>query len=277
MRNAADDADQQVARDVAGDGLRAVGADPAGPVAVLGRQEVQRGLGHLGPLQHHQVGEDEDRHGAGDAGGHTAQDARRRRRQAGGHLADAVLVLLDVLQRVGPLEQRADRSAAGLGVVDEPRQLVGERRALAGQRHGEGRDEATEHQEDEQEDGKRRQRPPAPGEPALEPVDDGVERHGEERRHDQPDQGPPDLHEQEEDDDGREDHDRCSRRWCGRARVRGRAGVRWTCAGSTPRGSAQARTRAGRRLPPRRRRPSARPVARRRPTSCRILGESGAA
>ena len=254
-----------------------------------GRQEVQRGLGHLGPLQHHQVGEDEDRHGAGDAGGHTAQHARRRRGQAGGHLADAVLVLLDVLQGVRPLEQRADRSSAGLGVVDEPRQLVGERRALAGEGDGKGRDEATEHEEDEQEDGQRRQRPPAPGQPPLEPVDDGVERHGEERRHDQPDQGPPDLHQQEEGEDGREDQtDAGGDGAHGHAftAVLGCDGhVRGLPHGAQPkqgrRGKVGASPASIRRLPRlpapgsapgpwlhgSRRRPT-------RPTSCRILGES---
>ena len=77
-----------------------------------------------------------------------------------------------------------DRPAAGLGVVDQLRQLAGELGALVGQRHGEGRDEAGQQDEDDEED---EQAWPATGAGrrvtlrCTQPTT-RVERHGEEGR-----------------------------------------------------------------------------------------------
>ena len=83
-------------------------------------QQRDRAVDDLRRLEHHEIGQHEDRQGAGDTGRDTAQHARGRRRQA----ADAnericAWCCLDVLQRVGAVEQAADGAAAAACVLDE--------------------------------------------------------------------------------------------------------------------------------------------------------------
>ena len=72
--HAADHRDQEVARQVAGDRLGAVPGDGACAPGDLRVQQVQGSLHDLGPLEHHEVGQDEDGEDAGDAGGEPLQE-----------------------------------------------------------------------------------------------------------------------------------------------------------------------------------------------------------
>jgi hypothetical protein len=140
-KNAADDTDQQVAGEVAGDGLRAVRAHGADAVtSALVTHEIESTIDDLRSFEHHQHGQHEDRHHAGDTRCDAAQDAGGGGGQPTGHRADLRLIVLYVLNGVGTFEKTADGTSAGPCVGNHLRELVGEGRPLSGERHGEGRE-----------------------------------------------------------------------------------------------------------------------------------------
>jgi hypothetical protein len=154
---AADHADQQVAGQVSGDGLRAVPAHAADSFAAVTVEQVQGARGGLGGLEDHEVGEHEDGDGAGHPGRRAAQEAQGRGAQPGRELADAVLVVLHVLEGVRALEQVPDPAPTGARVPQQLRQLPGEGNALPGERHGEHRGDPGQDGEQQQEHHERRQ------------------------------------------------------------------------------------------------------------------------
>ena len=187
-QHAADRADQQVARDVAGDGDRTVPPDPADPLGAGRLQQRQRVVHQPGSFQHAQVGQHEHGDGGHDRAAGSAHDAQRRGSEPGAEFADAVLVVLHPLQGIGAGEQFPDRAAAGAGVRDDSRQLPSELDALLGQRHREQREQAAQQEEDQQKHQQRCQPPGTPAQPALHPGDHRVQRDGEEACDEHPDQ-----------------------------------------------------------------------------------------
>jgi hypothetical protein len=116
---AADGADEQVAGDVAGDGLGAVVGDPLNPLGALRREKSECARDDFRSFEHGQIGQDEDRHGRDDRGARAAQHVERGRAETCRVLADACLVVLHEFHGVGALQQPADRASPGPRVVDQ--------------------------------------------------------------------------------------------------------------------------------------------------------------
>ena len=202
---AADHADEQVAGDVARDGLGAVPADRSDALGAVLPEEGERALHELWPLEDHEERQHEDRHDARDAGGRASEESERRGAEAAHQRADTALVPLDVRQHVGAVQQVADRAAPRAGVLHHSRQLTGQRRPLPRQRHREERDQGGEDREHQQENGQRGERPPTPWQAALDPVHHRIERDREEGRDDDPHQHPVNLPDQKQQQGSRED------------------------------------------------------------------------
>jgi hypothetical protein len=81
-----------------------------------------------------------------------------------------------------------------------------EQRSLAGQRDGEESDQACDQDQHDQKDQERRQQSVGSGQVALDPADQGVNRHSGQECYDQPDQDAPNLVDEEEGQTGQQDH-----------------------------------------------------------------------
>ena len=119
--DARDQADQQVAGDVAADGARDPRQHPLPPRPGGGRQQVDAGLHPATALAQEEVDEEEDRHRGDDGGEDAAQHADRRRGEAQGGVARAAVQVL--ARPVGAIGDRfePERTAQRQRVADRAR------------------------------------------------------------------------------------------------------------------------------------------------------------
>ena len=200
-RAACDDADQEVAEDVAGERAGAVMEHGLDAPSSWWWQDAQGPFQHVGPVEDHEQREHDDGDRNRDRGGHALRHVER----AAADLAELLVDLLPVLVELVALDEAADGALARLRLAHEPGVVVGELLALVHERADERVEHGAEQAEDDDEDDGDGE--PAPQvEESLHQLHDGIEHDGEEGGHDQDRLDPGQSHEQPQ-GDGRGEHE----------------------------------------------------------------------